>query len=93
MPKRQRRKIGTSPLAYEKSAIGSGVLIVVFLFFLCSLAEPQSGEIRDQRAAWLAILGLPIAIGAVFYVEYRFRNRRITSAKRSSAEGKLSAKC
>ena len=94
MAKKHDRKTAGSALAYEKSAVAAGALIVVFLFFLGMLAEPQSGEIRNQRAAWLAFLALPFAIAAVFYVEYRFRNRRIASSvNRSSPQGNLSAKC
>jgi membrane associated rhomboid family serine protease len=93
MPKRDGWRTERFALPYEKSAIASGALIVAFLLFLGTLAEPQTGRIRDQIAAWLAIFGLPFAIAAVFYVEYSFRNRRIDSPRRSSSKSNLSAKC
>jgi hypothetical protein len=68
-------------------------LIVAFLFFMGMLAEPQTGRIQDQRAAWLALIGLPVAVAAVFYIEYRFRNKRMASSKRSSPKSNLSVKC
>ena len=93
MPKRHGWRTERFTLPYEKSAIASGALIVAFLLFLGTLAEPQTGRIQDQLAAWVAISGLPFAIAAVFYVEYRFRIRRTDSPRRSSSKNNLSAKC
>ena len=63
-------------LAYEKSVIVSAALIVVFVFFLGALAEPETGRIQDQRAAWLALIGLPVAIAVVFYIGYKVHKKR-----------------
>jgi hypothetical protein len=92
MPKR-RRKCEDLTFPYEKSAIASGALIVAFLLFLAMLAEPQSGRIRDQRAVWVAMIALPFAIAAVFYVEHRLRNRHRSARKNRTPEGNLPAKC
>jgi hypothetical protein len=73
--------------------IASFALIVAFLFFMGMLAEPQTGRIPDQRAAWLALIVLPVAVAAVFYIEYKVQNRRIASRKRRPSKGNLSAKC
>lgn len=91
--KRNRRKGEGTAFAYEKSALVSFALIVAFLFVLGMLAEPQTGRIRDQRAAWLALIGLPVAVAAVFYIEYRVHNKRVSSRKRRPSEGNVSAKC
>ena len=81
------------PLPYERSAIISGVLLAALPLFLGTLAEPQTGRIRNQVAAYLATFGLPFLISAVFYIEYRFRNRRTASFRRRSPKSHLSAKC
>jgi hypothetical protein len=93
MSRRHGWRIERFPLPYERSAIVSGVLLVAFLLLLGALAEPQTGRIQNQVAAWLAIFALPFTIAAVFYVEYRFRNRRTTSPRRSPSKSNLSAKC
>jgi hypothetical protein len=91
MRKRHGWRKQSFTLPYEKSAIASAVLIVAFLLFLGTLAEPQTGRIFHQQAAWFAILGLPLAIAAVVYVEYRSRNRH--SPRRSVPKSNFSAKC
>jgi hypothetical protein len=93
MPKRHGWRTERFTLPYEKSAIVSGALIVASLLLLGTLAEPQTGRIENQIAAWLAIFGLPFAIAAVFYGEYRLRNKRTPSPRRSSSKSNLSAKC
>jgi hypothetical protein len=93
MSRRHDWRTGKFALPYERSAIVSGVLIVTFLLFLGAFAEPQTGRIRNQVAAYLAIFGLPLAISVAFYIEYRFRNRRMPSLKRHSPKSRLSAKC
>jgi hypothetical protein len=78
----KRRKRGNPTFAGEKSAILSCALIVTLVLFLGMLADPQSGQIRDQRAAWLGMAALPVAIAAVIYVEYRSRNRHRLPGRR-----------
>jgi hypothetical protein len=74
--RRDRRKGKEKALAYEKSAIVSAMLIVAFLFVVGALADPETGRIQDQLAAWIALIVLPIAVVAVFYIEYRIQKKR-----------------
>jgi hypothetical protein len=73
--RRIRRKGQEKAFAYEKSAIFSAVLIVAFVFVLGALADPQTGRIENQRAAWLALIGLPVAVAVVFYIEYKVHKK------------------
>ena len=52
------------------------MLIVTFVFFVGALADPETGRIQDQLAAWLALIVLPVAVMAVFYIEYRIQKKR-----------------
>lgn len=73
---RSQRTAARTTFAYEKSLIVSAALIVVCVFFLGALAEPETGRIQDQGAAWLALIVLPVAVVAVFYIEYRIQKKR-----------------
>jgi hypothetical protein len=61
--------------SYGKSVIVSFGLIVTVMFIFVILADPSSGEIRSPALAWFVLAGLPAAIVALFYGEFRLRNK------------------
>jgi hypothetical protein len=93
MSKRRVRQRSEPAFPYGKSLIASGVLIAVFMLVLGTLADPKSGQITASFWVWLALAVFPVSAAAVFYVEYRLRNKRGASRRRPSREGNVSAKC
>ncbi len=78
---------------YENSAIVSGAFIVAFLLSIDMLADPHSGQIKDQRLAWLVMALLPVLIATVFCVEYRLRNKCAPAPMGRSTKCNSSTKC
>jgi hypothetical protein len=67
---------------YGKSILGSCGLIVVVMLVLGLLADPASREIRSPALAWSLLAVLPAAIAALFYAEFRLRNKRAARSRR-----------
>src|SRR5260370_13550116 len=76
MSKRRIRRSIEPNFPYGKSVVASSGLIVAFMLVLALLADPRSGEITSPVLAYSALGVLPLAIVAVFYTEFRFRNKR-----------------
>lgn len=74
--------------------IATVVLIVGFMLLLAVVGDAKSGQIRATQLTLLALAALPVLIAAVFYAEFRSRNkRRVRQSKERGAKGYLSAKC
>jgi hypothetical protein len=73
--------------------MATGALIAAFVLVLGVLADPKSGQITVSFWAWLALAVFPVSVAAVFFVEYRLRNKRGGSRRHPSREDNLSAKC
>jgi hypothetical protein len=76
MYKRRGRQSAESNFPYGKSVIGSSGLVLASMLVLAVLADPSSGEIRSPALAWFMLAGVPAAIAALFYGEFRLRNKR-----------------
>ena len=106
MYKRRGRHFLEPDFPYGKSVIASSALLLASMLVLALLSDPQSGQIRTPYLAWLIVAALPIAIGAVFFAESRWLNRRfltgnergnreprIPTRKRRARKDNVSAKC
>jgi hypothetical protein len=60
---------------YAISLLISCGLLVAAMFTAASFADPKSGVILPSSLAWSLVVVLPIAIPAVFYAEFKLRNR------------------
>ena len=106
MYKRQSRHSLEPPFPYGKSLVASSALLLASMLVLALISDPQSGQIRTPYLAWLTVAALPIAIGVVFFAEFRWRNKyplagsarapgaaRILRRKRHARKDSLSVKC
>src|SRR5215471_14328181 len=75
MYKRQGRHSLEPVFPYGKSVIASSALLLASMLVLALISDPQSGQIRTPYLAWLTVAALLIAIGVVFFAEFRWRNR------------------
>ena len=75
MYKRQSRHSLEPPFPYGKSVVASSALLLASMLVLALISDPQSGKIRTPYLAWLTVAALPIAIGGVFFAEFRWRNK------------------
>jgi len=75
MYKRQSRHSLERPLPYGKSVVASSALVLASMLVLALISDPQSGQIRTPYLAWLTVAALPIAVGVVFFAEFRWRNK------------------
>jgi hypothetical protein len=104
--KRRVRHFLEPDFPYGRSVIASSALLLASMLVLGLLSDPQSGQVRTPYLAWLTVAALPIAIGVVFFAEFRWRNKhtlgggerahrepRILSRKRRARKDSLSAKC
>ena len=91
---------------YGKSVIVSSALLLASMLVLALISDPHSGQIRTPYLAWLTVVVLPIAIGVVFFAEFRWRSKhplgdgeredrdpRILSRRRRARKDSMAVKC
>jgi hypothetical protein len=94
MYKRQGRHSLEPSFPYGKSVIVSSALLLASMLVLAIISDPQSGQIRTPYLAWLTVAALPIAIGVVFFAEFRWRNKHpFGGSRRRRAPRILTRKC
>ncbi|HEY1948781.1 MAG TPA: hypothetical protein VGG97_17365 [Bryobacteraceae bacterium] len=73
--KRRIRRPAEPSFPYAKSIVISWGLIVATMLAAAAFSDPKSGDIKHPALAWSMIAGLPIAIPAVFFMEFKRKNR------------------
>jgi hypothetical protein len=80
--KRRIRRTGEPSFPYAKSILISWGLLVTTMLITAALSDPKSGEIEHPAIAWPMLAGLPVVILAVFFIEFKQKNR----GKRTSSD-------
>jgi hypothetical protein len=72
---RRIRRRAKPSFPYAKSVLISWCLIVATMLAAAALSDPKSGEIKHPAFTWSMLAGLPVAIPAVFFTEFKRKNR------------------